>query len=349
MLPRQLGMRRLLTRLSMFALMLASAGCGQPLATTPSAWRPTAAAITPVPTARPSAPPSATLAPIPTLLPSSTSTPDPANDPVFVGAGDIAACGSGGTELTAQLLDRIEGTVFTLGDNAYGSGTAEQFRDCYGPTWGRHKARTRPSPGNHDYVTPGAAGYYDYFGENAGPDRRGFYSFDLGTWHIISLNSEIAAGPDSAQAQWLAADLAAHPANCTLAYWHKPIFSSGSVHGNDPHMRPIWNILARAGADVVLNGHDHIYERFAPQTVDAVADPQGIREFVIGVGGAELYGLGEIQPNSEVRGIGVFGVLKLTLHAASYDWEFVPAEAGAFSDAGSADCVAGAAASATFP
>jgi calcineurin-like phosphoesterase family protein len=335
-----IGTRWLLAKLSMLALVIAAAGCGQPLATTPSARQPiTAASAAPAPTARPSTPPSATMAPTPAPLPSATPTPDPANDPVFVGAGDIAACGSDGAETTARLLDRIEGTVFTLGDNAYEFGTAAEFRDCYDPTWGRHKARTRPSPGNHDYVTPGAAAYYDYFGESAGPERRGYYSFDLGAWHIVSLNSEIDAGPKSAQVQWLATDLAAHPAACTLAYWHKPIFSSGSVHGNDPHMRPIWDILARAGADVVLNGHDHIYERFAPQTTDGVADPQGMREFIAGVGGAELYGLGAIQPNSEVRGTGVFGVLKLTLHTASYDWEFVPADAGAFSDAGSAGCV----------
>ncbi len=338
-----IGTRWLLAKLSMLALVIAAAGCGQPLATTPSAWRPTAAAsAAPAPTARPSTPPSATMAPTPTPAPSATPTPDPATDPVFVGAGDIAACGSDGAETTARLLDRIEGTVFTLGDNAYEFGTAAEFRDCYDPTWGRHKARTRPSPGNHDYVTPGAAAYYDYFGESAGPERRGYYSFDLGAWHIVSLNSEIDAGPKSAQAQWLATDLAAHPAACTLAYWHKPIFSSGSVHGNDPHMRPIWDILAHAGADVVLNGHDHIYERFAPQTADGVADPQGMREFIAGVGGAELYGLGAIQPNSEVRGTGVFGVLKLTLHTAGYDWEFVPAVAGAFSDAGSAGCVGAA-------
>jgi hypothetical protein len=271
-----IGTHRLLTTLSTLALTIAAASCGQPLATTPSAWRPTAPASA-APTARPSALPSATIAPTPTPLPSATPTPDPANDPVFVGAGDIAACGSDGAEATARLLDQIEGTVFTLGDNAYESGTAEQFRDCYDPTWGRHKARTRPSPGNHDYVTPGAAAYYDYFGESAGPERRGYYSFELGAWHIVSLNSEIDAGPDSAQAQWLATDLAAHPVACTLAYWHKPIFSSGSVHGNDPHMRPIWNILARAGADVVLSGHDHIYERTKPL--------QGVQYFVTGGGG----------------------------------------------------------------
>ena len=334
---------RLIAKLSTLALVIAATACGQPLATMPSASRPTAAVSPAVATTvGPSVPPSVMEAPTSLPAPSTTPTPDPAYDPAFVGAGDIAACGAAGAETTARLLDRIEGTIFTLGDNAYESGSAEQFRDCYDPTWGRHKARTRPSPGNHDYGTPGAAAYFDYFGENAGPERRGYYSFELGAWHIISLNSEIAAGPESAQAQWLAEDLAAHPVACTLAYWHKPIFSSGSVHGNDPHMRPIWDILARAGADVVLNGHDHIYERFAPQTVDGIADPHGIREFVAGVGGAELYGLGAIQPNSEVRGIGVFGVLKFKLHAASYDWEFVPADAGALTDAGSARCVGAA-------
>lgn len=326
--------------LSTLALALALAGCGQPLATTPSAFRPTAApSLAPAPAARPTAQPSATSAPTPTPEPSPTPRPDPANDPIFVGAGDIAACGSNGAEATARLLDRTEGTVFTLGDNAYESGSAEQFRDCYEPTWGRHKARTYPAPGNHDYATPGADGYYDYFGERAGPDRRGYYSFELAAWHIVSLNSEIAAGPDSEQAQWLQADLAAHPATCTLAFWHRPIFSSGGVHGNDPHMRAIWEILARAGADVVLSGHDHLYERFAPQTSDGLADPHGMREFVVGTGGASLYGWGQIRPNSEVRYNEGYGVLKLTLHAASYDWEFVPDGAGGFSDSGSAACV----------
>jgi acid phosphatase type 7 len=335
--------RRQRARLFLFVLMLAAAGCGPPTIARPTLVLPTAVVVgASTPTARPSVLPAETPTSAPTHTPlpapSATPTPDPTDDPVLVGAGDIAAC-EAGAEMTARLLDRIEGTVFTLGDNAYESGSAEQFRECYDPTWGRHKARTRPSPGNHDYGTPGAAAYFDYFGENAGPDQRGYYSFGLGAWHIISLNSEIATGPDSAQAQWLAEDLAAHPATCTLAYWHKPIFSSGSVHGNDPRMRAIWQILARAGADVVLNGHEHIYERFAPQTVDGVADAQGIREFVVGVGGAELYGLGVIQPNSEVRATRIFGVLKLTLHTTSYDWEFVPAEAGAFSDAGSAECV----------
>src|SRR6476620_321990 len=202
--------------------------------------------------------------------------PASSEDVVFVGAGDIANCELlTGARATATLLDGIEGAVFTLGDHAYLRGTDTEFKRCYDSTWGRHKARTHPTPGNHDYLTAHGRPYFEYFGENAGPDERGYYSFDLGAWHIISLNSEIAASPDSAQAQWLAGDLAAHPAECTLAYWHKPIFSSRSFHGNDPHMRPIWDILARAGADVVLNGHDHVYERFAPQTADGVADPQG--------------------------------------------------------------------------
>ena len=198
------GTRRRLATAFMLALTIVAAGCGQPLATTPGAGRPTAAvSAAPAPIAHPSASPSAPMSPTPMPAPPATPTPDPASDPVFVGAGDIAACGSDGAEKTARLLDRIEGTVFTLGDNAYESGAAEQFRDCYDPSWGRHKARTRPAPGNHDYVTPGAAAYYDYFSESAGPERRGYYSFDLGAWHIVSLNSEIDAGPDSAQAQWL--------------------------------------------------------------------------------------------------------------------------------------------------
>jgi hypothetical protein len=142
---------------------------------------------------------------------------------VLVGAGDIADCGATQDEATAKLLDSIDGTVFTAGDNAYSSGTAAQFRDCYEPTWGRHKARTRPAPGNHDYYTSGAAAYYSYFGDNAGLAGRGYYSYDLGAWHIVSLNSEIDASATSVQAQWLRDDLAAHASTCTLAYWHKPI------------------------------------------------------------------------------------------------------------------------------
>ncbi|MCC9076621.1 DUF4832 domain-containing protein [Litorilinea aerophila] len=273
-----------------------------------------------------------------------------AEAPVLVGAGDIAHCSRSQDEATAQLLDGIAGTVFTLGDNAYPDGTLTQFQECYGPGWGRHKGRTRPAPGNHDYHVPGAAGYYTYFGEAASPldagctsDCKGYYSYDLGDWHIIVLNSEIDRGADSPQVQWLRADLAANPRTCTLAYWHKPRFSSGR-HGNNRSVRAFWEVLYEYGADVVLSGHDHTYERFAPQDPEGQADPaRGIRQFVVGTGGASLYSFSEIQPNSEVRNDTAWGVLKLTLHPDRYDWEFIPAtvsqDAPTFTDAGSANCV----------
>jgi 3',5'-cyclic AMP phosphodiesterase CpdA len=267
-------------------------------------------------------------------------------DPVFVGAGDISGCNQTQDESTAQLLDGMAGTVFTLGDNVYPDGTLAQFNDCYGPTWGRHKARTRPAPGNHDYHTAGAAGYYTYFGAAASPldtkctsNCKGYYSYNLGAWHIIALNSEVAHGAGSAQEQWLRADLAAHPNTCTLAYWHKPRFSSGN-HGNNTGVQPFWQALYEYGADVVLNGHDHTYERFAPQTPAGQADPtRGMREFVVGTGGAGLYPFPTIRPNSQVRNNTTWGVLKLTLHATSYDWEFIPVAGQTFTDVGSANCV----------
>ena len=261
------------------------------------------------------------------------------SDPVFVGAGDIANCSGNNDESTAKLLDGISGTVFTLGDNVYPDGTASQFTDCYGPTWGRHKNRTRPSPGNHDYHTSGASGYYNYFGASAGDPGKGYYSYDLGAWHIISLNSEAGYGAGSVQEQWLRADLAANNAMCTLAYWHHPRFSSGN-HGNSNRGQAFWNALYAYGADVILNGHDHTYERFAPQNPNAQADPnRGIREFVVGTGGAGLYPFPNIQPNSEVRNNVTFGVLKLTLHATSYDWQFIPIAGQTFSDSGTGNCV----------
>ncbi|MDQ2995544.1 MAG: hypothetical protein M3R61_00590 [Chloroflexota bacterium] len=157
--------------------------------------------------------------------------PASAADPVLVGAGDIADCASSGDQATANLLDSIAGTVFTAGDNAYPSGAASDFSNCQAPTWGRHKARTFPAPGNHEYITSGASGYFGYYGASAGPSGRGYYSYDVGAWHIISLNSEIGGSAMSAQIQWLKDDLAAHPAACTLSYWHRPVFSSGE-HGN---------------------------------------------------------------------------------------------------------------------
>jgi VCBS repeat-containing protein len=263
---------------------------------------------------------------------------------VLVGAGDIAGCESEKDEETASLLDNIAGTVFTLGDNVYPDGTAEQFTNCYDPTWGRHKARTRPSPGNHDYHVPGAAAYFNYFGAAAGEVDKGYYSYDIGEWHIIALNSECSqvggCSIDSPEGQWLQADLAANPRTCTLAYWHRPRFSSGTVDGGNPNMQDFWQLLYDAGADIVLNGHEHNYERFAPQDPTGVADPErGIRQFTVGTGGGLLYPLDNIQPNSEVRNSDTHGVLKLTLYPTSYDWEFIPIDGMTFTDSGSASCV----------
>jgi 3',5'-cyclic AMP phosphodiesterase CpdA len=274
---------------------------------------------------------------------SHTPTPAPSDaDPVLVGAGDIAACDSDGDEKTAALLDRIEGTVFTLGDNAYPAGTPEEFAKCYEPTWGRHRKRTRPAAGNHDYRIDGAAGYFSYFGASAGDPSRGYYSYDLGKWHVVVLNSNCkeldgcAAG--SSQEKWLRQDLAAHAAPCTLAMWHHPRFSSGE-HGDIQAMADLWRTLSEEGVDVALAGHDHDYERFAPMDGDGKPDPaRGMRSFIVGTGGKSSYVFDKIHPTSEVRNGETFGVLKLTLHPTSYNWEFVPVEGGTFRDSGSASC-----------
>jgi hypothetical protein len=301
--------------------------------------------------ARPKRTPTATVTPTsivaatptgaPTITPTAIRTPTPISgaDPVLVAAGDISSCANNGDAATANLLDSIAGTVITLGDNAYESGTATEFTNCYDPTWGRSKARTRPAVGNHEYGTAGAAGYYGYFGAAAGDPKKGYYSYDLGAWHIIAINSNCSqvggCQTGSAQEQWLRSDLAAHPTACTLAYWHHPRFSSGE-HGSTSSMQPIWQTLYDAGADVVLNGHDHDYERFAPQDPAGNADSaRGIREFVVGTGGKSHYAISTPITNSEVRNSDTFGVLKLTLHATSYDWQFIPEAGRTFTDSGS--------------
>lgn len=257
---------------------------------------------------------------------------------VLVGAGDIADCSEPGDEATAALLDGIAGTVFTTGDNAYPSGSASNFQDCYEPSWGRHKERTRPSAGNHDYETPGASAYHAYFGSSAGDPSKGYYSYELGDWHIVVLNSNVDTAAGSQQLEWLAADLAANPRTCTLAYWHHPLFSSGQ-HGNHPAVKPFWDALYAAGADVVLVGHDHDYERFAPQDPNGVADPaQGIRQFVVGTGGSSLIDFGAIAANSQVRSSSTWGVLELTLYSSHYRWVFVPTAPRGFTDRGTASC-----------
>ena len=272
------------------------------------------------------------------------ASPPPPGAEVFVGAGDIAVCGSSGDEATSDLLVNISGTVFTLGDNAYSNGSASDYTNCYDPSWGRVKSRTRPTPGNHEYQTANASGYFGYFGSAAGDPTKGYYSYDLGDWHIIVLNSNsscttISCAAGSAQEQWLRADLAANTKACTLAYWHHPRFSSGATHGNNTAVAPFWDALYQYGAEIILNGHEHVYERFAPQTPNATADPaNGIRQFTVGTGGAGLYSFSStIQPNSEVRNNTSLGVLKLTLRTGGYDWDFIPAT-GSFTDSGSGTC-----------
>ena len=283
----------------------------------------------------------------PTTIPLSTNSqtpgPAPAAAPVilpteiFAGAGDIGMCGGGGNpQATARLLDSIDGTIFTLGDNAYPNGSAANYRTCFDPAWGRFKGRTRPIPGNHEYDSDSTAQpYFDYFGASAGPVGAGYYSYELGNWHMIALNSSAPVGANSAQGAWLKGDLAASTAKCTLAYVHYPLFSS-SEHGNIQSMHAIWQILYDAGVDVVLSGHDHTYERFAPQDPSGAADPaNGIREFVVGTGGAAPYTFPNVRPNSEVR-LAANGIIKLALKYGGYDWNFISTSGPG--DSGSATC-----------
>jgi Calcineurin-like phosphoesterase len=256
-------------------------------------------------------------------------------DPVIAAAGDLCSTTTD-CAATAALVDRIDpDRILTLGDNAYEDGSASEFTRYYDPNWGRFKARTSPSPGNHDYHTSGAKGYFDYFGDRAPGE---YYSFDLGAWHLISLNSEISASSGSPQDTWLKADLAAHPSRCILAYWHRPRFSSGREHGSSSSMAILWRRLQAARADVILVSHEHNYERFANQNADGVADAQGVRQFVVGTGGASLYRFARPIANSEVRNSSTHGVLEMVLHPAGYDWRFVPAAGASFTDAGSGRC-----------
>jgi hypothetical protein len=280
----------------------------------------------------PASPTPAAVVPTPDLAGGSNSV----DRAVLVGAGDIADCKTPGSAQTAQLLDTIEGTVITLGDNAYPSGTAEQFRNCYDTTWGRHRGRTRPSAGNHEYEAANAMPYFQYFGSSAGPAGLGYYSYDAGPWHVMVLNSEVDSGAGSAQVQWLRADLAANPRKCAAAYWHRPLFSSGP-HGSDRAMQDIWRTLYEFKVDVVINAHDHMYERFGPQDPNGAADPvNGIREFVVGTGGSNLTSMSGVRPNSEMQ-VRTWGVLMLVLHATDYRWQFISVD-GSAGDAGQTAC-----------
>jgi hypothetical protein len=272
--------------------------------------------------------------PIPTAMPSASATPMASGDAVLVGAADIASCNRIWDEQTAQLLDGIPGTVFTAGDNAYSSGMYTEYVNCYEPNWGRQKSRTKPSPGNHEYLTSGAAGYFQYF-NNIPP----YYAYDLGSWRIYSLDSEISVSATSAQVTWLQNDLAANPRQCVLAYWHKPRWSSGSTHGSTAAMQTVWQIFYNAGTELVINGHEHQYERFAQMNASGAEVSQGLQEIVVGTGGGEaLYPFGTPLTASQVCNNTTFGVLKLTLHETSYDWEFIPVAGSTFTDRGSAPC-----------
>ncbi len=262
---------------------------------------------------------------------------------VVSGAGDIADCSAGWPNLTADLESQIPGTVITLGDNAYDAGTPAEFNNCYQPTWGRVKDRTRPSPGNHDYVYPNGAAYYAHFGAAAGDPTKGYYSYDLGSWHLVALNSNCDAiggcQAGSPEEKWLRADLAAHPAACTLAYWHHPRFSSGP-HGSDTRFVPFWQALYDYHATLVLNGHDHDYERFAPQDPNGALDlAHGLREFVVGTGGRPASTFGPTrQPNSEASQGDVYGVLQLALTGAGYHWDFLAVPGMTYHDSGDDLC-----------
>jgi len=267
----------------------------------------------------------------------------PPADPVLVGAGDIADCDAGAAA-TAALVDSIRGTVFTAGDNAYENGTAPEFARCYDPSWGRFKSRTMPAPGNHEYQSdPQAKGYFGYFGAAAGEPAKGYYDYTLGSWHVIVLNTNCdkvgGCGTGSAQEQWLRRVLAASDARCTLAITHHPRFNSGVGHGPTPTLRPLWQALYDYGADLVIAGHEHLYERFAPQTPAGAADPAfGIRQITVGTGGRDHSKFGTPAPNSEVRNAFAFGVISLTLHPDSYDWRFVPVPGHTFTDQGTGLC-----------
>lgn len=262
---------------------------------------------------------------------------------VLLAAGDIADCTNlAGAEATAKILEENAGAVAAIGDLAYPDGTKENFK-CYDQTWGRVKNRTRPAPGNHEFHSQGATFYFEYFGKEAGDPKEGFYSYDLGVWHIISLNSECVeiggCNEGSREEKWLRADLAAHPVACTLAYFHKPLFSSGGAHGDAPEIRPLYQALYDANADVILSGHDHDYERFAPQDPNGKLDrARGIREFVVGTGGKNHRPFGAPEATSEVRDTTTFGVLKLTLKSTGYDWKFIPEAGKSFTDSGSDNC-----------
>lgn len=258
-------------------------------------------------------------------------------------AGDIARCSDDGDEQTARLVqDDPAAAVLALGDLAYNNGTAEEFEECYGPTWGQFTSRTYPVPGNHEYGTDDAAPYFDYFGDRAGERGKGWYSFDLGAWHVVAINSNCDAvdcAEGSEQEQWLRADLEADESRCTLAFWHAPRFSSGGSHGGTRSVEDLWQVLLDHDVELLLSGHEHLYERTAPLDADGEVDEStGIRQFVVGTGGGNFYDLGPRITGSEAAIVDVNGVLRLSLDADSFAWDFVPVTEDGADDRGSDAC-----------
>ncbi len=267
----------------------------------------------------------------------------------LVAAGDVA-CGPDievtdrqcQQEATADLVESLSpDAVLVLGDTAYEQVTVDSLKS-YDVSWGRFLDKTQAVVGNHEYYGDGPDAYWDYFGDRAGPRGEGWYSFDVGAWHVVVLNSEcteVGCDADSDQGQWLASDLAGNSAHCTLAAFHRPRFSSGDEYGDDETVSDFWQVLQDAGVDVVLNGHEHSYERFAPQRDSRRATTEeGMAEFVVGTGGRNLRGFGDPKPNSEVRWNDSFGVLGLTLRPDGYDWRFHATPGTSRVDQGSASC-----------
>ena len=261
-------------------------------------------------------------------------------DPVIVAAGDIACPDAPcpGHRKTARLIGRIRpNAVLTLGDNQYNDGGLADFRASYDPTWGRFKGRTHPTPGNHEYHTPGADGYFDYFGRRAHRASDGMYSVNIGRWHVVAINSGRGSISEG-QLQWVRRNLGTDRHRCELAFWHHPRWSSGTIHGPNPAMGRLWKVLHWYGVDVVLNGHEHNYERFKLMNPAGTWAPRaGIREFVVGTGGRGLYALGPPMRGSQMRIDNRFGVLRMVLHPRSYEWRFVAAD-GAVLDRGRHAC-----------
>jgi len=307
----------------------------------------TQASATPTVTITMTRAPTATARPTPTPAP--TDTPAPTETPtptqvVLVGAGDISNCGNPGAGITASLLDQFPAAaIFTAGDNSNVIGTPNEFKLCFGTTWGRYKDRIHPAVGEHEYYMKGASGYFDYFGAAAGEPGKGWYSYDLGGWHIVVLNSECSkvggCEAGSAQEKWLKADLTAHHTLCSMAVWHVPFYSAALAQGL-PFLQDIWKDLYAAGVELVVNAHHNDYERFAPMDPQGKADEtRGIREFIVGTGGAPLEkGEHICSGNCQVINHTTLGVLKLTLRPDGYDWQFVPQPGKILDESGSGVC-----------